>query len=334
YWHRQARAFKRVDLLEIDAHTGAVQPLLTETSETNVDPGLTEYHMMTSGDEWIWASERDGWKHLYLWDRNGIKQQITRGEWVVREIIHVDETERRIYFKAGGREPNRDPYYRHFYSVGFDGGKPRLLTPEDADHQIYFPESGDYFVDNYSRVDSAPVCVVRHKISGKVAMTVAQANIDALLEAGWTKPEPFRVKARDGKTDLFGVIYRPANLDPKQKYPVIDATYSGPHAVRTPKSFYQARRGGDAALAQLGFIVVTVDGMGTAKRSKAFHDFSYGNLGDIGAPDHMTALQQLAERYPYMDLDRVGIYGHSAGGYDSARAVLAHPDFYKVAVSS
>ncbi|UCH95583.1 MAG: prolyl oligopeptidase family serine peptidase, partial [Candidatus Aminicenantes bacterium] len=288
------------------------------------------------GKELVWGSERDGWSHLYLYDWNTgqLKKQITQGEFVVRRVVHVDEKKRQVYFTASGREPVEDPYLQHLYRVNPDGTGLTLLTPENAEHRIRLSPDKKYVVDTYSRVDFPPITVLRHLEDGKVVLKLEKADIRDLLAAGWKYPEAFTVKARDSKTDLYGAIFRPTNFNPNKKYPVIDSTYSGPHTVKTPKTFRRGCLNMEQAVAELGFIVVTIDGLGTAHRSKAFHDFSYKNLGDIGAPDHIGALKQLAQKYPYMDLSRVGIFGHSAGGYDAAHALLTHPGFYKVGVAS
>lgn len=336
YYYKWYRGYHALDLLEIDATTGKTKIFLEERSETNVNMDMFALHKMEDGKQLIWASERDGWNHLYLYDAHSriLKNQITKGEFVVFDIGWVNEKEHIIYFTAGGREQGRDPYYPHLYKVNFDGSGLQLLTPEDAYHSISFAPTGKYFVDNYSRVDLATESVLRRTEDGKIIRVLEEADISKLLATNWKHPERFSVKARDGKTDIYGVIFKPSNFDPSKKYPVIDATYSGPQAVRTPKTFRRGFRNSDQSIAELGFIVVTIDGMGTANRSKAFHNVSYANLGDIGAPDHIAGLKQLAKRYSYMDLSRVGIYGHSAGGYDAAHAVLKYPDFYKVAVAS
>lgn len=330
------RGYGSATLLKANAETGEVDTVFTEVSDTYVDPGKSESEYFPKTDEFLWLSERDGWNHIYLYDLNSgkVKEQVTKGVFVVREIEHIDEGDRKIFFTASGREPNRDPYLEHLYSVNFDGTGLKLLTPEPADHDIDFSPGYRYFVDTYSRVDLKPVSVLRKSADGSVVARLEEADIKDLKATGWQHPEPFKVKARDGKTDIYGVIYRPTNFDPQKKYPVIDGTYSGPQAVRTPKSFRGGYRNSDQPLAELGFIVVNIDGMGTAGRSKAFQDYSWKNLGDIGGPDHIKAIRELAEKYPYMDTTRVGIYGHSAGGYDAARALLKFPDFYKVGVSS
>lgn len=330
------RGYGSATLLEADAETGKVDTVFSEVSDTYVDPNKAGVEYLPETDELIWLSERDGWNHIYLYDLNNgeVKKQVTEGEFVVYDLEHVDKENRKIYFTAGGREDGRDPYYEHLYVVNFDGSGFRLLTPENATHDIEFSTDHKYFVDSYSRVDLKPKTVVRRSSDGSVVMELEEADIKDLLATGWRYPETFRVKARDNETDIYGLIFRPSNFDPNKKYPVIDGTYSGPQAVRTPKSFGRGYRNSDQPLAELGFIVVTVDGLGTAGRSKRFQDYSWKNLGDIGSADHIKAIRELAEKYSYMDTSRVGIYGHSAGGYDAARAILKHPGFYKVAVSS
>jgi dipeptidyl aminopeptidase/acylaminoacyl peptidase len=332
-WHR---GYRQVDLVEINGCTGETQVLLSERSSTYVDLHMLDFRILRESMEILWLSERDGWNHLYLmeYESGRLKHRITEGAYVVREIVYVDEKQRTVLFTAGGREMDRDPYYRHLYRVSLDGGEPVLLTPEDAEHEISGSPKGRFVVDTYSRVDQPSRTVLRSGDDGRLIRVLEEADIQKLKQAGWRPPERFRVKARDGKTDLYGVLFRPSGFDPEKSYPVIDATYSGPQAVRTPKSFLRGVRNQDLSLAELGFIVITVDGMGTANRSKSFHDVSYRNLGDCGTEDHIAALRQLARRYPYMDLNRVGIYGHSAGGYDAVHAMLTHPGIYKVGVSS
>jgi dipeptidyl-peptidase 4 len=329
------RGYKKVSLLEIDAQTGKTRNIYSESAQTYIDTDKTMYEVLGEGKELVWGSERSGWSQLYLydWQTGKLKNVITSGEYVVRSILHVDEKKRKLYFMANGREQNCDPYLQYLYRINLDGTGLTLLTPENAEHWVRLSEDKKYIVDSYSRVDMAPISVLRRLRDGKLLMTLERANIKKLLATGWHYPEPFQVKARDGKTDIYGAIFRPSNFDSAKTYPVIDATYSGPQAVKTPKTFWRGIYNDMQAIAELGFIVVTVDGLGTAQRSKEFHDFSYKNLGDIGAPDHIAAFKQLAKKYCYFDLSRVGIYGLSAGGYDAAHALLTQPEFYKVAVS-
>jgi dipeptidyl aminopeptidase/acylaminoacyl peptidase len=257
----------------------------------------------------------------------------------VVDIVHVDEARRLVYFTAVGRESGRDPYYKHLYRVALDGGEAELLSPEDADHTIKPAPSGRFFLDTYSRVDEPPVTVVRRD-DGEAVCRVQEADVSLLAELGWTKTERFRVKARDGMTDICGIIMRPCNFEPGRKVPVIEDIYGGPQVNRAHPSFAHSGEKRTAAfwqaqaIAELGFIVVMIDGLGMPLRHRKYQDVAFKNLGDGGIPDHIAALRQLALRYPYMDIDRVGIYGHSAGGYASAHAILAYPDFYKVAVST
>lgn len=334
---RKGRAFRDESLIYIDAATGAAKEIFKETAKTYIEPYKSKWRILEKSQLFLRTSEKDGWNHLYLYNASSgeLIQQLTQGEWLVRSIVKVDEDKRVIYFTAGGREPNRNPYFQHLYRINFDGTGITLLTPENANHSVTLSDDGKYFIDNYSRVDLEPRFVLRSTEDGKVLKKLVKADISALLATGWQYPEAFTVKARDGKTDLYGVMYRPTHFDRKQSYPVLDSSYSGPHAVRTPHTFMRAALNWEnSAFAELGFIVVTIDGLGTASRSKAFQDFSYKNLGDIGAPDHIIAIKELAQRHPQLNLERVGIFGHSAGGYDSAHAILKHGDFYKVAVSS
>jgi len=341
------RGDRRARLVEANPKTGDTRVIIDERSATHLDLSPDIYTMMMVGPtirvlesrgEVIWFSERDGWGHLYLYDlaTGELKHQITSGPWLVRGLVHVDETAGRIWFVAGGREEGRDPYLRHLYSINLDGSDLRLLSPEDADHDIFASESGSFFVDNYSRIDMAPVSVLR-SAEGKVVISLEEADIEPLLATGWRYPERFKVKAADGVTDIYGILIKPIDFDPDKKYPVLDDIYPGPQVTRVPTVFPPAPPfpwGDDQALAELGFVVFMVDGRGTPLRSKAFHDYSYRNLQSAGGlEDHIAALEQLAADHPYLDLDRVGIFGWSGGGFASVRAMLAYPEFYKVAVS-
>lgn len=334
------RDFKTLDLIAADATTGATRGILQERRPTFVElrpvGGRPNWRVVNDNREVIWFSERDGWGHLYLFDAltGVLKNQITSGPWVVVDLVRVDEQARVVYFTGVGREEGRDPYFRHLYRVGFDGSGLRLLTPENADHDIRVSPSGSYFVDTYSRRDTIPVTVVRG-LDGRVSQSLEEGDVAQLLAVGWQWPVPFTVKARDGVTDLHGLLFFPSHFDPEEKYPVVDYVYPGPQVGPIGfRSFTVNARGNAHALAELGFIVFSIDAMGTPLRSKAFHDSYYGNMGDNGIPDHIVALRQLAQRYPQMDLGRVGIFGHSGGGFASTDAILRYPDFFKVAVSS
>ncbi len=335
-FERIDRGHQRARIIRVDANTGKTKTIVDERSETFINKwwGGARTHYVDDGNEIIWPSERDGWKHLYLYDgKTGkLKNQITKGPWIVRSVVHVDEKNRTIQFKASGREKDRDPYLIHYYRIDFDGTDLVCLTPGSGNHTVQFSPNRKYLIDTYSRVDSLPVHELRPASDGKLICELERADASALLEAGWKMPEPFVAKGRDGKTDIWGVIFRPIKLDESKKYPVIEKIYAGPHGSFVPKTwrdFHSAQ-----SLAELGFILVQIDGMGTNNRSKAFHDICWKNLGDTGFPDRILWLKAAAKRYPYMDLNRVGIFGTSAGGQSSTRAMLAHPDFYKVAVSS
>jgi len=296
----------------------------------------------------LWFSQRDGWGHLYVYDATTgeLLEQLTSGAWAVADVLHMDEVGRWVYFTAVGTTAASDPYFELLYRVSLDGGEPQLLTPEDATHRITFSPSGDFFIDSYSRVDQPPVTVLR-SATGDVLMELERADIEDLVATGWTCPERFCVKARDGSTDIYGVLIRPTSFNGNSQLPVLDDIYAGPQTNRAPASFAgytspshqhpsHAARGfwHAQALAELGFAVVMVDGLGMPFRSKAFRDWSFRNVGDGGIEDHVVALRQLALQHPYLDLERVGIYGHSAGGYASTHAMLRFPEFFKVAVSS
>lgn len=335
HYVRHSRGFESATYFEVDAVVGESTAVINEKSDTLVDPWMTQATPTNGGDKIIWTSERTGWNHLYLIDaKTGtVENRITEGEWVVRDIKHVHEDDREIFFTASGREPERDPYLRHLYRVNFDGTDLTLLTPEPADHSVSISPSGNYFVDSYSRVDDPPVTVVRDSTDGNVQFTLVEADVADLRDAGWQPPEPFETLADDGRTDIYGVMWYPSDFDPADEYPVVEYIYTGPHDQHVPKSF-NAYQFGPQAIAELGFIVIMVDGRGTGRRSKEFRDYSYKNLAREGIEDHKAALKQLSEERSYINLDRVGVYGHSAGGYDSARALLQHSEFYDVAVSS
>jgi dipeptidyl-peptidase 4 len=330
------RGYTEREFREIDGITGQVRVVLSERGTPYVDNyASAPFWFMRDGRRILRGGEDDGWMHLYLHDGSGsAPRQLTRGEWVVRSIEHVDEARGVVLFTAGGREPGRDPYLQHLYRMNLDGSGLRLLTPEDAEHVVSVSPTGAYFVDTYSRADLPPVSVLRRTTDGQVVRELERADVSRLLAAGYRLPEPFRAAARDGTTDIYGIIWRPSNFDATRSYPVVEQVYTGPHSFFVPKTFMAAARSASVAIAELGFIGVQVDGMGTARRSRAFHDVSYRNLGDGGADDRIAALRQVAARYPYVDLARVGIFGHSAGGYDAVRSMITRPDFYRVGVSS
>ena len=325
------RGYQGLTYYVIDAGTGRADTLFRENAKTMIEYQMAFGKKTNDNKYLIWASERDGWNHLYLYDidKKQLLNQVTQGDFVVRSIEFVDEKLKTIWFIAGGKEPGRDPYFRHLYKIGFDGSGLTLLTPENADHDVRVSPDGKYVVDNYSRIDQPTISVLRRMDTGKEIVVLQKADISELLKSGFNFPVPFVTKGRDGVTDIYGAIFYPTGFDSTKKYPVIDATYTGPQAVRTPKNFKGGYRNNDVGLADIGFIVVTIDGMGTAMRSKVFHDVSYENLGDIGAADHILAIKQLASTRPYMDIEQVGIYGHSAGAYDATHALLTHSEFYK-----
>lgn len=341
YYVHLDRDLKRARLMSADAVSGATRLLLEEHSQTYVEVGVSYYRPRVNArvlrdGRVIWYSERTDWAHLYLCTPNPAPActALTSGEWAVRDLLNVDEDGGWVYFTAGGREPGRDPYLRHLYRVRLDGSGLELLTPENADHLVTFSPSGRYFVDTSSRVDTVPVSYLR-RADGYQALELERADVTRLTATGWRSPEPFTVKGADGSTDLYGVLYRPSNFDPARKYPIIEGLYPGPQSIRSAKWFSPSTFNHDPALAELGFIVVTMDGRGTPFRSKSFRDRSYGNLAIAGSlDDHIAGLKQLAVRYPYMDLERVGVFGGSGGGFAAVRAMLAYPDFYEVAVAS
>ncbi|MFO0969367.1 MAG: prolyl oligopeptidase family serine peptidase [Gemmataceae bacterium] len=342
------RGHQRFRIVEVDARSGATRNIVDEKAETFIwtahapkfdeIPGVWTHYLDDTG-EIIYASERDGWKHLYLIDaRTGaVKNQITRGAWAIRGVDQVDAKARQIWFRGNGRNHGQDPYFVHYYRVNFDGSGLVALTEGDGDH--YRPKAGlafspdkKHFIDTYSRVDMPPVHELRRVSDGSLVCKLEQADVSALEATGWRAPEVFVAKGRDGKTDIWGIVCRPQKHDPKKKYPVIEYIYAGPHGSFTPKSFAAYRN--MMALAELGFIVVQCDGMGTAHRSRAFHDVCWKNIADAGFPDRIAWMKALAAKYAYVDVSRVGIYGTSAGGQSSTGALLFHPEFYKVAVSS
>ncbi|MCM8569990.1 DPP IV N-terminal domain-containing protein [Gramella jeungdoensis] len=331
-----SRDHKSAKMRIADAETGEVRDIFEEKVETQYESGQgsINWRYLPESEEIIWYSERDDWGHLYLYDSETgkLKNQITKGDFVVTELLRVDEDKRKLYFLANGREEGRDPYFNHFYSVDFDGKNLKLLTPENGNHKISISPDGQYFVDNYSQPDVPNVAQLR-TIEGKLVTTLEKADISRLKEAGWKAPKPISVKSRDGKWDLYGLLFTPTHLDENKKYPVVNYVYPGPQGGGVgSRSFYPSRRD-HQALAELGFVVVVIDGTCNPDRSKSFHDACYGNMADNTLEDQISGIKQLAEKYPYMDLDHVGIWGHSGGGFATAAAMFKYPEFYKVGIS-
>lgn len=331
-------------VIEVDAETGSARALISEEPETFFayrdlnasfrDHGTRYRHDVKGGEEIIWASERDGWRHLYRIDgRTGrVRNQVTRGEWAVNQVDHVDDEKGEIWFRANGMIREQDPYFVHYYRIGFDGRGLTAFTSEDGNHTVTWSPDRSYYVDQWSRVDLPTVAVLKRTSDQSVVMELERGDATRLLATGWRYPEPFVAKGRDGRTDIWGIIVRPVSFDPSRRYPVIESIYAGPQGSFVPKTFGTLTD--MYATAELGFILVQIDGMGTNNRSKAFHDVAWMNLKDAGFPDRILWHRAAAERYPYYDISRVGVYGGSAGGQNSLGALLFHPDFYHVAVSS
>jgi len=331
-----SRDHKHEQLRVADAATGAIRDVLEESVPTEFESGydFPNWRYLPASNEILWFSERDNWGHLYLYDlqTGKLKNQITTGEGNVAQVLRVDEKNRMLYFLGVGWEKGRDPYFVHLYRIGFDGNNLALLTPEDATHEITLSPSGRYFVDSYSKPDVPPVAVLRDS-NGKLLSTLEKADISHLLATGWKPPVPITVKARDAATDLYGLLFKPTNFDATKKYPIINRIYPGPQVGSVGSRNFAPARGDTQALAELGFIVVEIDGMGTTLRSKKFWDAYYGDMGDNTLPDQITGMKQLAQRFSWIDIDRVGIYGHSGGGFASADAMFRYPDFFKVGIS-
>ncbi|MGJ5641318.1 DPP IV N-terminal domain-containing protein [Formosa sp. S-31] len=343
-WRADSRAFtfeynerghQNYKVIEVDGNTGKVNVLIHESSPTFIDYSSKKYRYdIADGNSIVWTSERDGWNHIYLYNGDGtLKKQLTKGKWVVRKVIKVDEENKRIYFTASGLDKDQDPYFIHYCSVGFDGKNFKRLTSENANHKLTFSEDYKYYVDQYSRVDMAPVSVLKSTDKGKTVMELQNGDLSELKNTGWIAPEVFTAKGRDGVTDIWGIIVRPTTFDPNRKYPIIEYIYAGPHDSFVPKDFH-SYYWSMSALAELGFIVVQIDGMGTSNRSKAFHDVCWQNLKDGGFPDRKLWMKAAAKKYPYMNIDKVGIHGTSAGGQNAGAALVFNSDFYDVAVAS
>jgi dipeptidyl-peptidase 4 len=332
-----SRDHKRAWFRIADAQTGEVRTLFEETSETQIgDASLTEnlWRVLPSSGELIWWSQRDDWLQLYLYDlaTGRLKNRITTGDGNVSDIIRVDERSRTIYFMANGKDAGRDPYFHHLYRIGFDGRNQRLLTPENANHAVSASPDGRYFVDTYSTPTTAPVTVLRDA-NGRVRQTLERADLSRLVAAGWKPPTPVRMKGRDGTTDIYGLMFTPSALDSTKKYPIVNYIYPGPQSGSVGTRSFSPARSDHQALAELGFIVVAIDGMGTPGRSKTFHDTYYGDMGDNTLPDQVAGMKELAGRYAFIDIENVGIWGHSGGGFATAAAMFRHPDFFDVGVA-
>ena len=328
------RGHQIVRIVAVEADSGKARAIVEEQSKTFIDYSQKMFvHHLDDTRELIWASERDGWNHLYLFDNvdGSFKRQLTTGSWVVRGVDRVDEEAREVWFRAVGIHPEQDPYQVHHARVSLDGGDPVILTDGDGTHTVDRSPDGRYLIDTYSRVDLPPVVELRDGSNGALILELERADWSALLDTGWRVPERFVAKGRDGETDIYGVIFRPSCFDPEGSYPVIEQIYAGPQGAFVPKAF--APFHGPQALAELGFIVVQIDGMGTNWRSKAFHDVCWRDLADAGFPDRIAWLRAAAEADPALDLDRVGIYGGSAGGQNALGGLLFHPGFYKVGVA-
>ena len=333
YMLRRNRQWNKIDVLKADTETGNVQVLFSEESNPYFNTRFAQLSILNDDTEYIWHSERTGWGQFYLYDENGnLKNRITQGHFVAGEIVKVDTTERTFYFEGYGREEGVNPYFAQLYSINFDGSEMKRLTPENANHNIIESDKGNFFVDNYSRVDMPTKTVVRNA-NGKVKIELEETDVTRLKKSGWKAPEEFKVKASDDATDLYGVMWKPFDFDSTKTYPVITYVYPGPQTEPFPTSF--SLRGRNTSLAQLGFIVVAMGQRGGSPiRSKYYHNYGYDNLRDYPLSDNKYGIEQLATRYSFIDDSKVGIFGHSGGGFMSTAALLTYPDFYDVAVSS
>jgi dipeptidyl aminopeptidase/acylaminoacyl peptidase len=334
YFSYNERGHQCYRILALNAETGAVRVVVEETSKTFIDYNQKTWReFLHESGELLWMSERDGWCHLYRYDleSGSLKNRLTEGAWPVREVLHVDAENRQVWFMASGLRADEDPYHKHLCRVNFDGSEFVRLTEGDGNHSIEFSPNRAWFVDRWSRADHPPVHELRRSDDGSLVAELERADVAALLAAGWTMPERFVAKGRDGKTDIHGVIIKPSDFDPTKSYPVVEEIYAGPHSAFAPKEF--SRWPLMRKIAEAGFIVVKLDGQGTNHRGKAFHDVAWKNLKDSGFPDRIEWIRAAAKTRPWMDLSRVGIYGGSAGGQSAMRAVLDHHDFYKVAVA-
>jgi dipeptidyl-peptidase-4 len=331
-----SRDHKQANLRVADAATGTVKDLLEEKVATFFESGngRVNWHYLPDSKEFIWFSQRDNWGQLYLYDLDTLKlkNQITTGDGNVTQLIKIDQKNRLLYFWAVGKEKGRDPYFRHFYRIGFDGKNQTLLTPGDGDHAIQWSPDEKFLIDTYSKPDVPPVVELRDAATGALAVALEKSDISKLVATGWQPPMPISVKCRDGVTDCHGLLYKP-KVVPGRKYPIINKIYPGPQTGSVGGRTFSASRGDSNALAALGFVVVEIDGMGTPWRSKKFHEAYYANMGDNTLPDQIAGMKELAKRFPWIDIDRAGIWGHSGGGFATGAAMFRYPDFFKVGIS-
>lgn len=331
--------------IAVDPDTGSARVLAQEAPETFVNSYVPDrrfsHDVNGLGRELVWASERDGWNHLYLYDAvtGKVRNQITKGNWVVRKVAKVDDARRQIYFAASGMKPDEDPYFQYYYRIDFDGRNLTPLTSASATHDVSFSSDMAFYVDTYSRIDQPPVSELRRTSDGSLVAVIEKGEVSKLIQAGYKPPESFVAKGRDGNTDIWGIIVRPQNFDAAKQYPVVEYIYAGPHDSFVPKTYWPFGNSffgsiaGMQALADMGFVVVQIDGMGTMNRSKTFHDVAWKNIADSGFPDRILWHEAAAAKYPWYDVSRVGIYGASAGGQSTLSALLFHPEFYKAGVS-
>ncbi len=323
------RGFKKLYVKRIDLLKNNEQTIVEERSETNIDN--FDFTVLEEHEKVLFLSERSGWRQLYLYDlKKDITTALTKGEFYINKISHIDKKKGIIYFLASGKTKGNNPYHQKLYAINLKG-KMSLLTPEQTHHSVEFSKNGEYFVDNYSTVSTPTKTVLRAAKNGKILAQLTNADITKVMQNGWKAPEVFELTAKDGKTTIYGAFWKPTNFDASKKYPIIDAVYTGPHTYRFPTSFNQAFS--NQSIAELGFIVMVVDGLGTSGRSKEFHNHSYKNMGN-NLEDHVLAINYLGKKFPYVDASRVGIFGHSAGGFDTGRAMLAFPEVFKVGVAS
>ena len=332
-----SRDHKVATLRIADATTGDVHDVLREVVNTQFESGenVPNWRLLPASNEVLWFSERDDWGQLYLYDltTGALKQQVTTGAGNVVSISRINEKTRQLWFVGVGKEPSRDPYFKSFYRIGLDGKALTLLTPPDGDHTIDVSPTGKFFVDTWSQPDIPPTSVLRDAMTGKQLVALETADITTLVATGWKPPMRITVKARDGKTDLYGLLYTPTSLDSTKSYPIINYIYPGPQVGSVGSRTFSASRGDNQALAELGFVVVQIDGMGTPMRSKSFHDAYYAHMGDNTLPDQVAGMKELAQRYRFIDINRVGIWGHSGGGFATAGAMFRYPDFFKVGIA-